>query len=138
MLSEMEYAEDDQFGRLLNHLVIRTHETVASTAFVGVSFVDTDYETITTGHCSRIINCPNVTRLWPSVCPRRLSPLRDIVFYHEGARVSFIRRLSNAGHVFSAPSDVYWFQLHRRAWGPGLCRMTQNFVGGWFNDPRVA
>jgi hypothetical protein len=119
-LRTLTAAEDMAFQGFLESLNVSMLSTV-SPFFSGLSFGEQNLGWIRRGEWEQFPNCPPQETRTPNAWGLFLSPIRDIVFYHEW-QGEFDKTQDNAKAVFAADPRIMWYT---NAPSPHVCKLAQ-------------
>jgi hypothetical protein len=115
-LSNLRLPEDMSFHRFFQ-LIGRNITSVASPNFCGHKLPLEDLEIVKRKAWGELKECPRIETLLPNICAPLLTPIRDIVFYHEwDGEMNWTIR--NIEIVAEAEPFVMW---HMDGLWPNIC-----------------
>jgi hypothetical protein len=120
-LKRLHRPEDVYFVSLLQEMNISLYQAI-SEFFIGHDILPDHRAIVWRRALDELPQCPDVATIWKIKCRTFVSPVNDIVFWHqEGKNCTLIPAITFAKMVFALPRGVQcWLNKGR----PHLCRST--------------
>jgi hypothetical protein len=121
----MTGSEDILMGTFLERRMNLPLALMTTGAIIGYFFHHKSLQKIKERRLNKLPPCPRTENQSMKFCRPFLTPLRDIVLYHDWP-THFPRDFENSVAVFNAPSNINWFMASLI---PTVCRLPSSQLG---------